>query len=105
MLLAISSILILGTLIVLHNLNIRLGQGSFAYRYSPLYGLRVMRAFVAVMIAAGAAGAVWFLCTRPEWRKLGIALLAIIAALLVAWTWWAPPQPVLQHTFNLNSPS
>ena len=32
-------------------------------------------------------------------------MLACVAALLVAWTWWAPPQPVLQHTFNLNSPS
>lgn len=105
MLLAVSSVLILGALIILQRSDVRLGQGSFAYRYSPLYGLRVIRAMPAALIAGAAAGAVWFLCTFPNRRRLGIALLAAVAALLVAWTWWAPPRPVLQHTFNLHSPS
>jgi hypothetical protein len=103
--LAVSAIAILGPLIFLHNAGIRLGQGSFAYRYSPLYGLRVVRAFPAALLAVAAAGVIWYLCNRPQRRATGVALLAIIVALLVAWTWWATPQPVLQHTFNFNSPS
>lgn len=105
MLLAVSSVVILGTLIILQRADIRLGQGSFAYRYSPLYGLRVVRAMPAMLLAGAAAGAIWFLCTRPYRRKLGVALFGIVVTLLVAWTWWAPPQPILQHTFNLQSPS
>jgi hypothetical protein len=103
--LALSAIAILGPLIILHNAGIRLGEGSFAYRYSPLYGLRVVRAFPAALLAIAAAGVIWYLCNRPQRRATGVALLAIIVALLVVWTWWATPQPVLQHTFNFNSPS
>ena len=105
MLLALSAVLLLATSIVLHNGEIRLGQGSFAYRYSPLYGFRVMRALLCVPLAAAAGATVWFLAKRPSRRRTGLALLAAVAALLVAWTWWAPPAPVLQHTFNFLSPS
>jgi hypothetical protein len=103
--LAVSAIAILGPLIVLHNAGIRIGEGSFAYRYSPLYGFRVVRAFPTVFLALAAAGVVWYTCNRPQRRMIGVSLLAVFVALLVAWTWWAPPQPVLQHTFNFNSPS
>ncbi len=105
MLLAVSSLLLLVALLVVHRSEIRLGQGSFAYRYSPLHGLRAVRAFAVLPIAAAAAGVVWFLCKRPQRRRLGVTLLGVVVALLVAWTWWAPPKPVLQHTFNLQSPS
>ena len=105
MLLALSAILLLATSIVLHRGDIRLGQGSFAYRYSPLYGFRVVRALLCVPLAAAAGGVIWFLATRPQRGGAGLALLGVIAALLVGWTWWAPPAPVLQHTFNFLSPS
>ncbi len=105
MLLGVSAMLLLGTALVLYHGNFRLGQGSFAYRYSPLYGLRVMRALLTVPLACAAGGALWFLATRPLQRKTGFAILGAVAALLVAWTWWAPAPPVLQHTFNFLSPS
>jgi len=103
--LGLSFVLILGTVIVLQNSEVRLGQGSFAYRYSPLYGLRVLRAFPTIAIAAAAVGVIWMLCTRVRQPRMGAGLLVGVVTLLVAWTWWAPPQPVLQHTFNFLSPS
>ncbi|MGB7156471.1 MAG: hypothetical protein WBD40_00310 [Tepidisphaeraceae bacterium] len=104
-LLAVSSLILLAALVVLHRLDIRLGQGSFAYRYSPLYGYRVVRAAPTVLLAGAAVVAVWFLCVYPQRRRLGLALFTLATASLVAWTWWAPPQQFLQHTFNFHSPS
>jgi hypothetical protein len=45
--------------------------------------------------------------SRPVrgWRLSGAGVAATVAALLAAWTWWAPPHPITQHTFNLSSPS
>ncbi len=105
MLLAVSTMVLLGVVVVLYQGDIRLGQGSFAYRYSPLYGFRMIRALPTVLLAGAAGAVVWLLATRPHRRKLGLTLLGVVAALLVAWTWWAPPAPVLQHTFNFLSPS
>ena len=105
MLLGVSTMVLLGAVVVLYQSDIRLGQGSFAYRYSPLYGYRMIRALPTVLLAGAAAAVVWLLATRPHRRKLGQTLLGVVAALLVAWTWWAPPAPVLQHAFNFLSPS
>ena len=105
MLLGVSTMLLLGVVLILYQGDLRLGQGSFAYRYSPLYGFRMIRALPTAFIAGAASAVVWLLATRPHRLKLGLTLLGVVAALLVAWTWWAPPAPVLQHTFNFLSPS
>src|SRR5688500_16236742 len=110
LLLGASFVIPLGILLILMGSEVRLGQGYFAYRYSPLRGVRTMRAVPAVVIGAAAAGAV-VLLGRQDRRKLrvaGVAGGAALAASLAAagvWIWFAPPAFANQHMFNLTSPS
>jgi hypothetical protein len=98
----ISFILTIGTLLVFAALDVRLGQGYFAYRYSPLRGARTMRAAAALPVMLLAAGSVWALVMRKRWGPLTLAA-ALIAGTL--WVWWAPPAQIRQHAFNLRSVS
>src|SRR5688572_10109697 len=96
----------LGIILALLASDVRLGQGYFAYRYSPVRGLRTTRAIPAVLIGATAAGAVVLLCRRDRrLRAAGGATLAASLAAAGVWIWFAPPAHVNQHMFNMTSPS
>jgi hypothetical protein len=101
-----SSALVLVAVAVLRQADVQLGQGSFVYRYSQLNFVRLLRCIPALLLAAAGVGALW-LWSRPQRdrRRLGAALAVLMAALLAVWTWWGPPAPITQHTFNLSSPS
>src|SRR5688572_33138755 len=71
LLLGASFVIPLGIILALMAAEVRLGQGYFAYRYSPVRGLRTARAIPAVLIGAAAAGAVVLLCRRSEERRVG----------------------------------
>ena len=105
-LLGASFVIPLGIILVLLAAEVRLGQGYFEYRYSPVRGLRTIRALPAVVIGAAAAGGVMLLCRRERKRRLaGGATLAIALVAAGAWSWFGPPAYANQHFFNLTSPS
>jgi hypothetical protein len=95
-------------ILILHSLDVRIGQGYFAYRWTPVRALRTTRALAIIPIAGLACGAVWMLAsaggrsTRPL-RGVGLLVVAMIAA--GVWILWAPPSPLTQQMFNLTSPS
>jgi hypothetical protein len=106
LLLGASFVIPLGILLVLTATEVRFGQGYFAYRYSPVRGLRTNRALPAVVIGAVAAGAVVLLSRRERKHRVGgHALLIASLAAAGVWIWFAPPAYVNQHMFNLSSPS
>ena len=106
LLLGASFVIPLGILLVLLGANVRLGQGYFAYRYSPFRGVRTMRALPAVVIGAAAAGGVVWLCRRErKYRIGGYAALSAALAGAGVWIWFAPPAYVNQQMFNMTSPS
>jgi len=95
----------LGALMILRNLGVTLGQGSFFYRYSEVESVRLQRAFPLVAAIAFALVALKSI-GRPGQQKIAGALAATLLLLLLGpWTWYAPPQPFVQHTFNMRSPS
>ena len=99
--LAFSFIAILGALLLLAALDVRLGQGFFAYRYSPVRNMRALRALPPIALAAMTAGAIWYLSRARRRIAYGLLIAALLGA--TAWLWWAPPQPLEQHAFNLRS--
>ena len=106
LLLGASFIIPLGIILVLVASDVRLGQGYFEYRYSPIRGLRTMRAAPAVIIGAAAAGGVMLLCRRERRRRLaGGATLAAALVSAGVWIWFAPPAYANQQMFNMTSPS
>lgn len=79
---------------------------KFVYLYSPLVGARLMMVIVAAPVAAAAGAGVWLLGdAQARRRRAGLALVALSAIGLAAWTYSAPPQAVEQHVFNMMSPS
>ncbi|MEA2708012.1 MAG: hypothetical protein QOF78_613 [Phycisphaerales bacterium] len=105
-LLGASFVIPLGIILVLLAADVRLGQGYFAYRYSPVRGLRTTRAAPAVLIGAAAAGAVMLLSRRDRrHRAAGYALLIASLAGAGIWIWFAPPAYLNQQLFNMTSPS
>src|SRR4051812_13450621 len=100
LLLGTSFVIALGILLVLMAADVRLGQGYFAYRYSPVRAMRTTRALPAVAIGLAAAGAVILLGRRE--RRHRVAGKATLLACLVAagvWIWFAPPAYVNQQMF------
>src|SRR5439155_23001634 len=95
---------ILGTLLILAALNVRLGQGYFAYLYSPIRNQRVVRMLPILLVGLIACGAIR-LATFPkaQARWGGIATLLACAVLAGIWSFWAPPQPFTQQMFNMTS--
>ncbi|MEO6437052.1 MAG: hypothetical protein ABIP55_15015 [Tepidisphaeraceae bacterium] len=103
-LLAISFILPFAILLPLMALDVRIGQGYFAFRYSPVRAARTARTAPVLAIAAAAGAGVWMLAKADRSkRRVGVALLG--AAMLGAggWVWWAPPSPMNQQFFNARS--
>lgn len=102
-------ILVLGltpliVLILLAWAGVPLGQPDYLiYRYSEWRLVRLMRACVPALIGTGM---IWSL-HRSRYDRGRLARWGCVtgATALAVWTWFAPPQPVSQHMFNLNSPS
>ncbi len=79
-------------------MNVRLGQGYFAYRYSEVRELRTMHAGAALGIGAIATAAVWWLAkSRRRW--IGLSALAAAFALWGAWTFFGPPDALAQQLY------
>jgi len=106
MLLGGSFVIPLGILLVLMGANVRLGQGYFAYRYSPVRAIRTQRAAPVILIGAAAAGAVVLLGRRErKYRVAGVAALAAALGGAGVWSWFGPPAYANQQMFNMTSPS
>jgi hypothetical protein len=104
--LGISFALSLAVILILLTFGVRLGQGYFAYRFSPLRDLRTPRALMALPIVVLAGGAVYLLSqSASRLRRMGMAFFVLTWLAAAAWAWWAPPSPLLQHMFNFTSPS
>ncbi len=94
----------MGILLILAALDVRLGEGYFAYRYSPLRNQRTIRMFPMLLVGAVACGAIRQLAgVHRRARQVGILLLAICALATGIWSWWAPPKPFAQQMFNMTS--
>src|SRR5438477_2369223 len=97
------SVLTLGTLLLARSMDLKLGQGSFWYRFSSLQYFRllsvigVLPAIIAIALAIVAATA--------SRRSVAMFLGMVAMIWLAAWSWWAPPKAMVQHSFNLRSPS
>jgi hypothetical protein len=85
-------------------LGVKLGQGYFEVRYSPIREFRTPRMFAAAVVIAAACGGVWWLAAGDRGRRrAGLALLAVGMVLAGVWVWWAPPSPINQQFFNARS--
>ena len=103
-LLGIAFVLPFAIILPLMALGVRLGQGYFQYRYSPVRHLRTPRALAAAVVVAAACGGVWWLAAGDRRRRhAGLALLGLAMMLAGVWVWWAPPDPVNQQFFNARS--
>ncbi|MBC8105323.1 MAG: hypothetical protein H7Z14_01940 [Anaerolineae bacterium] len=94
--------LAIGAMLALRSLDIGLGQGSFAYRYSEMQSQRMLRAFWLAPIAATVVLSITWSAKRRKIAPI-VAITAVI--LLSVWTFFAPIKAVTQHSFNLRSPS
>jgi hypothetical protein len=106
-LLAIAAAMPPVVLILLRTFEVPIGQPFFlVYRYSPFVGLRLTSAMPAFLI--GFAGVYAFhraMSLEGRGRRIGLGFAFAAYALVVVWTFFAPPHFVAQHTFNLMSPS
>lgn len=85
-------------------LNVRLGQGYFEYRWSPVRHLRSTRMLVVLLVVGVACWSVWWLAQgERRLRRAGAVLFALTLLLAGAWAWWAPPNPLNQQFFNARS--
>src|SRR5215207_7419574 len=82
-LLGASFVVLLGILLVLVALDVRLGQGYFAYRYSPVRNLRTPRAAPAVVLGAAVAGVIVLLNRCGRKRGRGVVPHAILATAML----------------------
>jgi hypothetical protein len=104
--LGVSFVATLGVLLLCAALEVKLGQGYFYFRYSPLRQMRTLRMLPMALLGFVAAGGVWMLA-RPVQRDRVIGGAALVVALIAAaaWTWYAPPAYLRQQWFNMSSPS
>src|SRR5688572_5583394 len=94
--------LAIGVLLILRMSGIGLGQGSFAYLFSARQGERILRALWLLPVAASATGAMWLSARRVRYAPI-VGIVAVVG--FSAWTFFAPLQAIVQHSFNLRSPS
>ena len=93
-------------ILALVNLDIRLGEGFFAYRWSPVRAQRTLRMLPFALIAAGACYAVMLLARNDRSkRRTGLVMLILSLIATAAWIWFAPPAPTDQQAFIMRSPS
>jgi hypothetical protein len=99
-----SALLALAILLALFFADVRFGQGYFFIRYSPIAAIRLSRIAPVLIIGALACGSVWALA-QPQrvTRGVGFALFLLAMFGAGAWVWWAPPQPMNQQAFNMQS--
>src|SRR5690348_2327830 len=103
--LGISFALSLAIILILLAFDVRLGQGYFAYRFSPVRELRTPRALAAIPMVALACGAVYLLSrTAALQRRIGLVAFVVSLVLGGAWCCWAAPSPVIDRkSTRLNS--
>jgi len=106
-LLALAAFLPLAVGVVLYQLDVPLGKpGTLVYPYSPLVALRIAELPVAVRLALVLAGATWLAASGGKVRRRAGLLLAGVGCVAVAgWSFFAPPDCLSQHFFNMHSPS
>lgn len=94
-------------LALLRAFEVPIGQPFFLiYRYSPWLEVRLWRATPALIVGGVAVYALYKQAAREAVVSRGMTLSLLgCFALLSGWTFFAPPQYVAQHTFNLLSPS
>lgn len=94
----------MGILLILAALDVRLGQGYFAYRYSPIRSQRTFHILPMLLIGLVACGAIRQLASvHRRARQVGVLLLVLCAIGTGLWNWWAPPKPFTQQMFNMTS--
>lgn len=97
----------LAALILLRIFDVPIGQPHFLiYRYSPWLEARALLALPAVIVGAIGVGLLHrrLRAAATLSPSVMVVILAGYAA-LIAWTFFAPPRYVDQHSFNLLSPS
>ena len=93
-------------LIVLFAADIPIGQPHLIYRYSPWWVVRAVSTLPALLIGIAAAWALYRGLGARGPRRYAFASAAVAGyVLLTAWTFFAPPNYVNQHVFNMESPS
>ncbi len=103
---ALAGMIPLAALIALFTTDIPIGQPHLIYRYSPWWALRICTALVALLIGLPTAWALFAALTPTCRRRALLTTCAIIGyRALVVLTFFAPPNYVEQHVFNLESPS
>lgn len=103
--LAVSGVLSLLPLLMAYWINVPLGEtGKFVYRYSTFLPNKLLTGVLVAAPIGGVLTALWLL-TRPRLRALGWLAGVLAISALVAWNFWAPLVPMMQHAFNLRSPS
>ena len=81
-------------------------EGYVVYRYSPVVAWRLGNGLVALAIGAGGLAALYRGLVSSGARQGFFIFLALLSyTAFVAWTFFAPPRYVAQHTINLFSPS
>ena len=101
------AVLALLPLLVMRLGNVPLGEvDRFVYRYSPIWGARLITVVTILPLVGIAAAALYLLGQVVTWKRLaGGVVLGVAVVSLVAWDWLAPPQAVVQHDLNYRSPS
>lgn len=92
-------------LVFLFTSDIPLGQPHLLYRYSPLWGLRVVRALGGIVVGIGGV-AMLHRGLRVDGRRAPWLVGAVVSYIvLVAFPFFALPRFTEQHLFNMLSPS
>jgi len=106
-LLALAALLPLAVGLVLFQLDVPLGKpGTLVYPYSPIVARRVTALPVAVLLALVLAVGTWLAASGGKLRRRrGLLLVGVGCVAVAGWSFFAPPDCLSQHFFNMLSPS
>ena len=100
--LALGAFVTLGPLLIIRAMDIPLGQGSFFYRFSTLYGVRAIRGLPFLVLALALA---WSVRLTARRAAPGLLACGLVALCLAIWTFLAVPKPGSQRMFDFMSPA
>ena len=106
-LLALAALVPLAVGVVLFQLDVPLGKpGTLVYPYSPIVVRRIAALPVAVLLALVLAGATWLAASGSKVRRrAGLLFVGVGCIVIAGWSFFAPPDCLSQHFFNMLSPS